>query len=112
MFWFRLAAHLGKTVRQLQAEMTSDEFTEWQAYYLMEPFGAAAEDIRHGVGMSMLANAHFASKDKSFSADEFMLGDAGKSADEAEPILLDDAVAQADLILTEVFRLPPRNTVA
>jgi hypothetical protein len=34
MFLFRLAAHLGLTVQQIEETMTSAEFSEWQAFDL------------------------------------------------------------------------------
>lgn len=41
MFWFRLAGHLkgGRTVAELQAVMSADEFLDWRAFYRLEPFG-------------------------------------------------------------------------
>ena len=47
---------MGKSVRQLLAEMTSDELTEWMAYYKIEPFGEMVADQRHGIATSVLAN--------------------------------------------------------
>lgn len=92
--------------------MTSVEFTEWQAYYLLEPFGAGVADLRHGAGMAMLANAHFGGKEKTYGADEFMLGDTGQEMESAEPVLLDDDVAQSNLIRASLFGLPPKEPVA
>jgi len=34
MFWFRLASHLGMSVRRAQQEIDSREFTQWLALYL------------------------------------------------------------------------------
>jgi hypothetical protein len=44
--YFRLAAHLGKTVAQLDRELSRDEFVEWCAFYEYEPFGCEPEDNR------------------------------------------------------------------
>jgi hypothetical protein len=38
--------------------MTSNEFAEWQAYYLLEPFGPQREDQRAGTIASAVVNVH------------------------------------------------------
>jgi hypothetical protein len=96
------------TVRQAQAQIDSAEFNEWRGYYQLEPFGAEAEDERHGVHMALIANAQRGKDTEPYTVEDFMLG-ATAAKDEEEPVLLEDDVAQADLILTEVFRLPPRS---
>jgi len=99
------------SVRQAQAEIDSAEFNAWRGYYLLEPFGARAEDMRHGVHMALIANPQRGKDVEPITAADFMLGVSEVEQDD-EPILLEDDVAQADLILTEVFRLPPRNPPA
>ena len=44
-FYFRLAAHLGCTVRELLARLGSDELTEWLAFDQIEPFGRTAHQL-------------------------------------------------------------------
>jgi len=96
------------SVRRAQAEIDSAEFNDWRGYCQLEPFGPRADDIRHSVHMALIAN-HQRGKDvEPYTAEDFMLGTADEQIDD-EPILLEDDVAQADLILTEVFRLPPRS---
>lgn len=53
---FRVAALLGMTVGRLLAEMSSDEFTEWAAFYDIEPWGFPADAWRTGVVASTVAN--------------------------------------------------------
>ncbi len=53
-----MALALGKTVRELLAEISSAELTEWQAYAVLEPFGEQLADQRHGIALSALANLH------------------------------------------------------
>jgi len=53
-----LALALGKTVRQLLAQISSDELTEWRAYSMLEPFGEQLADQRHGIALAALANLH------------------------------------------------------
>lgn len=100
------------SVRRAKMEISSAEFTDWMAYCEIAPFGAEVEDRRHGDVMSTLTNAHFGNKERTWSADEFMFGDTGQSATDDEPVLLDDAVAQSNLIRAAMFGLPPKETVA
>jgi hypothetical protein len=37
---------LGCTVKELLGRMDSQEFSEWQAYYSVEPFGEHIQDLR------------------------------------------------------------------
>ena len=53
-----MALALGKTVRQLLAQISSEELTEWRAYALLEPFGEQVADQRHGIALAALANLH------------------------------------------------------
>jgi len=95
------------SVRRAQAEIDSAEFNDWRGYCQLEPFGPRAQDIRHGMHMALIANPQRGKDTEPYTAEDFMLGALDDQVDEA-PILLEDDVAQADLILTEVFRLPPR----
>jgi len=53
---FRLALALGMTVRELKSRLTYNEFTEWMAYYQLEPFGEFRSDLRNGALCSLIAN--------------------------------------------------------
>lgn len=44
-------------MRQLLAELSSQELTEWRAYYELEPFGDSVADQRHGIAVAAAANA-------------------------------------------------------
>lgn len=46
----------GCTVAELQSRMTANEFQEWKAFYLVEPFGNTREDQRAGVIAATIAN--------------------------------------------------------
>lgn len=50
------------TVRQLLAQTTSLELTEWRAFYDLEPFGDLVADQRHGIAQSLAANLQRDSK--------------------------------------------------
>lgn len=54
---FRLALALGRTVRELQASMDSDELTEWAAYHKLDPFGGVRGDYQSAIITSNLMNA-------------------------------------------------------
>lgn len=56
MFLYRLAGHLGMTVRRLRQELSDVELTHWMAYFELEPFGEAAEWWRHGDRQAFRAN--------------------------------------------------------
>ena len=47
---FRLAGHLGKSVRWIEQNISSSELTEWIAYYeYIEPFGGRLLDEQRSV---------------------------------------------------------------
>ena len=48
LLWHRLALFLGGTVEELQARMSSMEFTDWIAYSTKEPFGYHVDNFRMG----------------------------------------------------------------
>ena len=66
-FKFRLALALGRTVAELEETISSDELTQWIAFYNMEPFGSERDNIHAGIIASTLANIHGGSK-KTWSA--------------------------------------------
>jgi len=52
--------------------MTSNQFSEWQAFYRVNPFGAGAETRRFAIQQAHIVNSpHFSSK-KLRKPDEFM----------------------------------------
>lgn len=102
------------SVRQAQAEIDSAEFTEWLAYYSLEPFGTQMDDLRHGVATATLANINRDSKvrKKPYVATDFIYWREG--AEETDkPVLLADPKKQAELMMTAMFgglkvkRAPP-----
>lgn len=79
------------------------------AFYELEPFGGAVEDRRHGVSMALFANSQRGKDSEPFAAEDFMYGsEAHAPAEDAEPTLLDDPVAQSNLIRAAMFGLPPK----
>ena len=90
---------MGKSVRQLLAEMTSDELTEWMAYYKLEPFGEMVADQRHGIATSVLANINRDPKQKRdpYKAKDFIYWDQSEDVD-TDGEFHDDPEAQARAI--------------
>lgn len=92
-------------------EISSPEFTEWQAFYQLEPFGDQVADQRHGVAVSTMVNLE-RNPDKvpdPFQPSDFIhWGERTAAAVEDEPVLLDDPIAQSNLIRAVMFGLPPR----
>lgn len=55
--WHRVAALLGgRTVAELRAVMSSDEFVDWCAFYTLEPWGYHAENWRAALVCATTAN--------------------------------------------------------
>lgn len=54
--WFRIAALLGRTVEELQASITGEEFANWCAFYSLEPWGYWADTWRMAVIATTTAN--------------------------------------------------------
>jgi hypothetical protein len=81
------------------------------AFYEIEPFGDEVEDLRHGTACALLANTNRdrESRPEPFGPSDFIhWGDAAGHHVEAEPVLLDDPVAQSNLIKAQLFGIGPR----
>jgi hypothetical protein len=92
-------------------EICSAEFTEWQAFYELEPFGDLVADQRHGVAVAALANINRISEHRpeAYVAEDFIhWRDTGAREADAEPTLIDDPIAHSNLIRAAMFGLPPR----
>jgi hypothetical protein len=91
-------------------EISSAEFTEWRAFYRLEPFGDLVADQRHGVASALLANInrHPDSRPEPYQAQDFIhWGEETEQVEDAEPTLLDDPVAQSNLIRAAMFGIAP-----
>jgi hypothetical protein len=70
--------------------------------------------MRHGTAAALLANINRSGKDRPepfHAADFISWGDLGRTEaaeEEEEPTLLEDPVAQSNLIRAAMFGLPPR----
>lgn len=63
---------MGCTVRELLGRVSSEELTDWMAYYRLEPFGEERADLRAGIIAAVMANAMSGKSSRKFTADEFM----------------------------------------
>lgn len=80
-------------------------------FYQIEPFGDLVADERHGSAASLLANLNRDPKTRPepYTPEDFIYWRAtGQTVEEAEPTLLDDPVAQSNLIRAAMFGLPPK----
>jgi len=67
------------SVKRAQREVDSREFTEWQAYWQLEPWGEGRADLRTGILASTLANIHRSGETDPFTPADFM-PDFGRQA--------------------------------
>ena len=59
-------------VGELLSRCSSQELTEWQAYYNIEPFGEYRADIRSAIIACVLANVNRGKNTPAFKVDDFM----------------------------------------
>lgn len=98
------------SVYQAQLQISSTEFTEWMAFYELEPFGDIIADLRHGTATALLANINRDSKSRpeQYTAEDFIFWRRENEPEQAaEPVLLDDPVAQSNLLRAALFGLSP-----
>jgi hypothetical protein len=58
-------------VAELLDSISSEELTEWAAYYQLDPFGGVRGDMQAGVMASTMANIH-AKRGHRFTPSDFM----------------------------------------
>jgi hypothetical protein len=80
------------------------------AFYELEPFGDMIADLRHGTAAALLANINRDSKSRSepYLAEDFVTWRRDERIEEEEPVLLEDPVAQSNLLRAALFGLPPK----
>lgn len=82
-------------------DISSVEFTDWVAYYNIEPFGDRIADVRMGMIASTMANIHRDTKKPAFEPADFIPWSDARRA--AEPILFEDPKDQAKFVALTVF---------
>ena len=65
-----MALALGRTVAELETNLSSAELSEWLAFYSLEPFGPLQDDFRAGQIAAVTANAWGSAKEP-YRADDF-----------------------------------------
>lgn len=60
------------SVQEAQSKIDSAEFSEWIAYYHIDPFGNERHDLHAGIISSTIANANRAKGTRSFAPKDFM----------------------------------------
>ena len=81
---FRLAAHLGMTVRRLLSELDSRELSEWLAYDRLEPLDDPY--WRSGMVASTVANCMAGKKGEKFKPQDFLPRQKPQSAKQSKAI--------------------------
>lgn len=64
--------------------MSGQELAEWQAFYILEPFGEERADMRAALLATILANVHRTKDADPYKQADFMAGYERKEYDEAE----------------------------
>ncbi|SAK65381.1 hypothetical protein AWB80_03067 [Caballeronia pedi] len=94
------------SVARCQAEVDSAEFTEWLAYHQIEPFGTQMEDLRAGViaAATYNVNRDTRKRPEPLGPSDVIPWIGGlMKREEPEPVLLDDPVAQSNLMRASIF---------
>lgn len=99
---FRLAGHLGRTVGELDASLSYDEFMEWQAYDRLDPIGGYRADLQ----TAHLLYAYYRSMgggDDSVGIGDFLPIDPNPMTDEQRERLADERhKAELDACMTRL----------
>ncbi len=80
MFWFRLAAKLGLSVREAQARISSPEFAEWLAFNRLDPIGEERADARAALIALAVTRAAWSGKGRAPRFEDFMPDYAARAA--------------------------------
>jgi hypothetical protein len=69
--WMRLAALWHTTVDEAQRRCSARDFTEWRAFFALEPWGHEGEWQRSGAICATMANAWRGSRGRTFEPEDF-----------------------------------------
>ncbi len=61
------------TVSELDQRMSSEEYSNWVAFYELEPFGPYRDNLHAGIIASILANIHRAKGSQAMKATDYLL---------------------------------------
>ena len=66
---------MGRTVAELEHSLSERELIEWQAYFIIEPFGAEALNYNFAASLAHNSNIHARRKGRPpYEAKDFMIG--------------------------------------
>lgn len=82
------------SVKRAQREIDSQEFAEWMAYSVHEPFGPEREDQRAGMIAALIANVNRDTKKRSepYDVEDFFPRYVSTTAEEAAPVDLESKI--------------------
>jgi hypothetical protein len=63
---------LGRSVRECQDTIDSREFSEWMAFYQLEPFGPERLDVGSAIVAATIANVHRGRAARAFKPGDFL----------------------------------------
>lgn len=89
------------SVRRAQREVDSREFSEWQAFWQMEPWGEGRGDLRAGIIASTMANLWRGADTPPFTPQDFMPQLDRQSTEADDP---DTLIAQQQQLLESLTR--------
>lgn len=89
-----MALALGRTVSELEASLSSTEFTEWMAYYTLEPFGQWRDNWHSAQLASLLYNIN-RGKNKALETADFMYLDPESAQDKRDQEFVASLTAMA-----------------
>lgn len=78
---------------ELERELSSTELVEWQAYWMLEPWGAIRDDLHAARIESLLFNVHRGKSQKAAKPADFMYRDTWQQADDERAELIANARA-------------------
>lgn len=92
---FTLALALGRTVAELEASLSSSEFTEWMRFYRENPFGTWRDNWHSAQIAALLFNANRGKQQPMKVADFMFMSEAeSKQKADLEMLAALDAVAK------------------
>lgn len=80
------------TVEELMNRMSSREFSEWMAFYRLEPFGSEIELFGHGITASTVYNVNRGKNKKALDPSDFV----PNFEEEARPKTMTELIAHVE----------------
>lgn len=88
---FYLAAHLGCTVDELSRRLSYRELIEWNAYFTLEPFGPARDNLHAGILAAVILNLFKGKTDKAADPLDFLLQLPEPKEPQSTPAMMEQA---------------------